>query len=468
MSGPVPSGPSSRLVGDAVQAGGHGGRDGQVGVGRGVAAAQLDALVVGDAHVVGPVVPAVRRQRGRPGGPARARGDAAGALVGVHRRRDDRLQRGGVLEDPGHEGVRRGREPQPDFVLSVPGLAGEQRAVGRHVAQREVQVQPRAGPVRERLGHEGRDHAALVGQHVEQVAQRDDPVGGGERVGVLEVLLELPVAVLVVVGVVAPAQRVHGRADRRQVVVHPGHAAGVVARLVRVVGGVRRHQAPAGVPLEQEVLDLGPGVRREPGGRRLLDHRTQDHPRRERPRLPQHVRVAVDQREPLLDERDRRERRDVRDRHQVGVLGLLPHRPHGVPREPDALGGELLDRLDRHELGARLPGEVDEQREDELRAVLVGQGGQLARLHRDDSFIYCGESTSTDSRQRTLQGPAPGVTARSHLVTSRAGRCVRMAPTGYRTYRPPQWPPHGPPAGPVHEETPCPPRRRRTTSRSRA
>ena len=94
-----------------------------------------------------------------------------------------------------------------------------------------------------------------------QVAGGDDPVGSGQRVGVGEVLLELAVGVLVVVGVVAPAQGVHRRGDLGEVVVHAGQAAGVVAGLR---GGRRAASAgasrPFGVAADQEVLHLGADV----------------------------------------------------------------------------------------------------------------------------------------------------------------------------------------------------------------
>ena len=130
-------------------------------------------------------------------------------------------------------------------------------------------MQAASRPVGERFGHEGGDHAALGGDHRQQVAQSDDAVGGGQRLGELEVLLELSVAVLVVVGVVGPAELVHRRRDRGEVVVHPGDAAGVVAGLRGGVGGVGGGQAAVGVAAQQEVLDLGADPRLEAGvGRR--------------------------------------------------------------------------------------------------------------------------------------------------------------------------------------------------------
>ena len=201
-------------------------------------------------------------------------------------------------------------------------------------------MQTAAGAVGERLGHEGGDHAAFGGDHRQQVAQRDHPVGGGQRVGELKVLLELAVAVLVVVGVVGPAEGVHRRRDRGEVVIHPGDAAGVVTGLGRGVGGVGGGQAAVGGAGQQEVLDLGadPGFEAGVGG--PLDQRLEDDPRRVRPRLALDMRIAVHDRQALFDERDRGERRGVRDRHQVGVLGLLAHRADGVAGEADSLGGQ--------------------------------------------------------------------------------------------------------------------------------
>ena len=128
--------PSREAAGDAVEAGAHGRGDGEIGVGRAVTAAQLDALVVRDADVVGAVVAAVRRQLGRPGRAARAGGDRAGPLVGVDRRRDERLQRGRVLEDAGDERVRGLRQSQADRVFVTLAARREDR-VSVAVSRRE-------------------------------------------------------------------------------------------------------------------------------------------------------------------------------------------------------------------------------------------------------------------------------------------------------------------------------------------
>ena len=68
--------------------------------------------------------------------------------------------------------------------------------------------------------------------------------------------------------------------------------------------------------------------------------------------------------------------------HQVGVFGLLAHCADGIAGEPDALGGQQVDGLDRDELRARLAPQVDEQREDELRSCLLGQFRQRGEVFR--------------------------------------------------------------------------------------
>src|SRR4051794_15208395 len=65
--------------------------------------------------------------------------------------------------------------------------------------------------------------------------------------------------------------------------------------------------------------------------------------------------------------------------HQVGVLGLLTHRTDGIAGESDAIGGQQIDRLDGHQLGAGLSPQLDKQREDERRFRLFGQGGEVGK-----------------------------------------------------------------------------------------
>ena len=160
-------------------------------------------------------------------------------------------------------------------------------------------------------------------------------------------------------------------------VIHPGDAARVVARLGGGVGGVRGGEAAVGVAGQQEVLDLGADPRLESGVGGPLDQRLEDDAGRVRPRLALDVRVAVHDRQAVLDERNRRERRRIRNGHQVRVFRLLADGADGVAGEADTLGGEEIDGLDGYQLRARLTAQVDEQREDELRSGLFGQGGEV-------------------------------------------------------------------------------------------
>lgn len=76
-----------------------------------------------------------------------------------------------------------------------------------------------AGESGEGLGHEGSDLALALSQHMHHVAKKDQPVSGGQGIGVLPVLLKLAVGIFVVICVIAPP-RLAGE-------YHPGnHSAG--------------------------------------------------------------------------------------------------------------------------------------------------------------------------------------------------------------------------------------------------
>ena len=96
---------------------------------------------------------------------------APGALVGIHRRGQEGLQRRRVVQDAGDERVSEPGQPKAAAAV-VRGrtvIAREQRLGAG--PQGQVEVQAGAGPVRERLGHERGGHAALLGQDVEDVAE---------------------------------------------------------------------------------------------------------------------------------------------------------------------------------------------------------------------------------------------------------------------------------------------------------
>ena len=134
-----------------------------------------------------------------------------------------------------------------------------------------VDVAAAAGPVGEGLGHVGGDGpvplGVLAGHHLEEGVA----VGGGQRVGVVEVDFVLPVGVLVVGLVGVPPDAAHGVHHVPQVAHDVGDALEVIAGLaeaVYVVGVIDLNGA-VGVPGDQKMLRLdadvedvalGPGV----------------------------------------------------------------------------------------------------------------------------------------------------------------------------------------------------------------
>src|SRR5215213_75983 len=186
---------------NAVEAGGEQDRGREVRVAGAVDGAVLDAPGRRHAQHLRAVVVRVGDVHGRP---RRARAGVADLepLVGVHGRRRHRDVGLGVLHQAGDEVVRLLAQPQPPRVV----IRLEHVRVA--VPQAHVEVAAVAGQVRERLRHERRHQPALLRERLDHVAEEDRTVAGRERVGVLEVLLELPVRVLVVGRVDVPPERV--------------------------------------------------------------------------------------------------------------------------------------------------------------------------------------------------------------------------------------------------------------------
>jgi hypothetical protein len=276
-----------------------------------------------------------------------------------------------VLDQPADVVVGELRQAEP---ARVGGIAEQLRA-GLRVPQARMQVQAGAGEVPERLGHEGGGHARPVRERVHHVAEEDQPVGGRERVGESEVLLELAVRVLVVVGVVRPAELVHVPRHRGQVVEHPGQALGVVAGHAGPVERVGQFDAALVAPPDQEVLRLAAHVVDVAALARLLQHALQDQPRSVRPRLALDLDVALQHGQPRLPRRERVRRR-VRRRDHVRVGRALAHRPGREAREARP-AEQYVERGDRDHLGAGLPVHVHEHGEEELDAVRLCPGAKL-------------------------------------------------------------------------------------------
>ncbi len=242
-------------------------------------------------------------------------------------------------------------------------------------------MQSAAGEVAERLGHEGGDQSGPVCGEADQVAEDHDAVGGAQRLRVAEVVLELAVGVLVVVGVVLPAHGVDGAADRGQVVQRPAGRVRVVAGPGGVVQLVRHPDAAVLGTAHQEVLGLGARLQFEPLFGELGELPAQDAAGRVRPGLAPYVQVALEDAEILLD-RHPDVGGGVGNRHDVRIGRALPQPVGGVPGEPEPLAEQPVEGVRGRQLGTGLPAQVDEHDQQELHPVPGHRPGQLRTVRR--------------------------------------------------------------------------------------
>ncbi len=237
-------------------------------------------------------------------------------------------------------------------------------------------MEPVAGLVGERLGHERGVQPLPTGQRVHHQAQHDEPVGGGECIAVPEVLLELAVGVLVVVGVVPPAHGVHVARHGREVVEHGREPTGVVAGQHGGVPLVGRAERAVVVAVQHRVLGLDTRLEHQVLFGRPGDRPLEDHPGRIGPLLALDRGVALHRGDVGLP-RQHRVRERVGQRQDVRVGGRLAHGPGGEPGEPGPDLEQVVYRGHRHELGARLAVHLHEHGVDELDAVVGDAGLEL-------------------------------------------------------------------------------------------
>ena len=359
----------------AVQAGGEDRGRGEVRVARAVDRAVLDAPRVRDPQHLRAVVAAVADVDGRPGGAAGGADDEA--LVGVHGRRRQRDVRLRVRLQAADEVV--GVARQAHAVRVVGGVGVEH--VDPVLPQAHVEVAAVAGQVPERLGHERRDEPALLRERLDHVAEEHGAVAGRQRVGVREVLLELAVGVLVVGGVVVPAELVEVPRDVPDEVEVAGERPHVVTGLLHGVERVGDLDRPVVGAAQQEVLELRADLQLEAELGGLGELAAQDRARAVRPRLAVDVEVAGEARDLRLP-RQHREARRVGHRDEVGVVGPLAHGARRVAGESRAVGEQVVEVRGGDELGARLAVHVDELREQELHVVLSDVGADLVDRRR--------------------------------------------------------------------------------------
>ncbi|MDT4827883.1 hypothetical protein FQZ97_612450 [compost metagenome] len=116
---------------------------------------------------------------------------------------------------------------------------------------RQVEVHAVAGALRIGLGHEGADHAHVVGDLAGGHAEEGEAVRRFHRVAVGVVDLELAVRVLVIDLVDVEAHRLQSLGQAFEEFAGARQALVVVARLVEVVGGVHQLQLAASIAAEQ-------------------------------------------------------------------------------------------------------------------------------------------------------------------------------------------------------------------------
>ena len=292
--------------------------------------------------------------------------------------------------------------------------------------QAHVEVAAVAGEVAERLRHERRDDPALLGERLDHVAEEDRAVGRGERVGEVEVLLELAVRVLVVVGVVVPAEVGEVARHLRDEVEVAGEAAHVVAGLVEAVERVGQLDPAVLGPAHEEVLELGADHELVAELARAVELAAQDRARAVGPLLALHVHVAGEPRHAGLP-RQRGEAPHVGHGGEVGVVRELADRAGGEPGEAGALLHQAVEQARRHKLRVRLPVHVHELREQELDVVLMDVAlDVLGRGRRCEGLGHAHGASYPHSRA--------GPMWRTHIPISRIVHSFSMGPGVGPTY----------------------------------
>ena len=200
------------LLADAFEPGGERQRRGEIRIDRAVGVARFTAAAAHrHPHRIGAVVRAVGIEHRRPGEIAHGALPHQ-ALVAVDGRREGGTQRAAVLQDAADEMITESRvKPRPRG--SSFGSQREQIVAAGEIVERHVEMRAAAGLVGEGLGHHGRQQAFFLGVVLGHVAEKDQAVAHGQRVGVFEIELVLPVGVLVVEGIEVPAEIVDAGRD---------------------------------------------------------------------------------------------------------------------------------------------------------------------------------------------------------------------------------------------------------------
>ena len=233
-----------------------------------------------------------------------------------------------------------------------------------------MEVAAVAGQVRERLRHEGRQQPALLGQGLDHVAEEDGPVARRQRVGELEVLLELAVGVLVVGRIVVPSEPGDRLGDLGDEVEVAGQRPHVVTGQVERVERVSDLDPAVLGPAHEEVLELGADLQLVALVGGTLERVAQDRPRAERPLLALDGDVAGKARDGRTPRQDRQRRR-IGHRDHVGVVRTLAEIAGREPGEAGSVIQQVVEVVGGDELRARLAVHVDELGEQEFDPLVL-------------------------------------------------------------------------------------------------
>ena len=242
-----------------------------------------------------------------------------------------------------------------------------------------------AGAVRERLRHEGRDHAVFVRDLAHRHFHEGEVIGRLQRLIVGEVDLELAVAVLVIYLVDIDTRRPQAAHHLVQRLAGPVQAFIVVARLVQIVGRIRRTQRAVGRAAQQHEFRLYAGEHRQAALGQPGNLVLQRHTGTKCIRLLVHDTVAD---EPCISRHPGNvlQRRDLADGHIVGTFGAHAETPQREAGETRTVRQHHVQVLDRHGLGLRGAVDVDELRQDVAGVVLLEERGRLLSIHTPASI----------------------------------------------------------------------------------
>ncbi|MNG72052.1 hypothetical protein D3C79_304680 [compost metagenome] len=236
--------------------------------------------------------------------------------------------------------------------------------------QRQVKMHAVARAPGIGLGHEGADHAEVVGDLAGGHAEEGEAVGRLHGVAVGVVDLELAVGVLVVDLVDVEAHRLQRLGQALEEQPRARQALVVVARLVEVVGGVHQLQLAAFVAAEQAELGLKAGVQGPAFVGQALHLLLQHVAAVVGPGLAVYVAYTHHPAVTRLP-RYRDQGGKVAAGHEVGAVRFHAHAADGEPGKAGALLGHHLQARDRHRFGLRRAMDIDELRQHVLDAVLV-------------------------------------------------------------------------------------------------